>query len=213
MINNYWLQKNLYFLNFGSVREFQKYYGLEPDGVFGSKSASKMDYVIKNIQKALGCTMIDGMAGSETTRKTKEFQAKVGTLIVDGICGQATRNALENSEEWNFKHFKKEEFTCKCGCGQNNISYRLVGILEEIRTHFGNNPVIITSGCRCAKHNKNVGGVSSSQHIFGKATDFYIQNVNNDDVVNYCKQLVKQGILAYTYTNNSNMKGVTHINI
>lgn len=33
------------------------------------------------------------------------------------------------------------------------------------------------------------------------------------DVVNYCKQLVKQGILAYTYTNNSNMKGVTHINI
>ena len=30
MINNYWLQKNLYFLNFGSVREFQKYYGLEP---------------------------------------------------------------------------------------------------------------------------------------------------------------------------------------
>ena len=213
MINNYWLQKNLYFLNFANVKAFQKYYGLDVDGVFGSKSASKMDYVIKNIQKALGCTMIDGMAGSESTRKCKEYQAKVGNLIVDGICGEATRKALENSEEWHFKHFTKEEFTCKCGCGQNNISYRLVGILEEIRQHFGNNPIIITSACRCSAWNKKVGGVTSSKHIFGKGTDFYIQNVNNDEVVNYCKQLVKQGTLAYTYTNNSNMKGVTHINI
>ena len=55
MINNYWLQKNLYFLNFGSVREFQKYYGLAVDGVFGSKSASKMDYVIKNIRQIWLC--------------------------------------------------------------------------------------------------------------------------------------------------------------
>ena len=46
-----------------------------------------------------------------------------------------------------------------------------------------------------------------------KRTDGKLEYVYYDEVVNYCKQLVKQGTLAYTYTNNSNMKGVTHINI
>ena len=106
-----------------------------------------------------------------------------------------------------------QEFACKCGCGFDDINLRLVQILENIRCYFGYNPIIITSGCRCNSHNKEVGGVSGSRHVIGKAADFYVQNVHVNDVLKYCQTLVNQGILRYTYTNNSNMNGVVHIDI
>jgi uncharacterized protein YcbK (DUF882 family) len=49
--------------------------------------------------------------------------------------------------------------------------------LIEIRGEF-NSPLIITSGARCKVHNKAVGGSSNSQHLFGRAADFYMPDVN-----------------------------------
>jgi uncharacterized protein YcbK (DUF882 family) len=141
------------------------------------------------------------------------FRRKIG-LVPDGICGIKTREKLfQTSEIWNFQHFKKEEFNCKCGCGANNINHRLVQILEDIRFHFGGNPVIITSGTRCQKHNAAVGGIRGSKHLEGKAADFYIKNITTRNLLAYCQTLMKSGILNYTYTNSKNMKGVVHIDI
>lgn len=73
--------------------------------------------------------------------------------------------------DWkNLKHFKKEEFECKCGCGFNNINDELVLILENAR-EFANVPFKINCGVRCEKHNKEVGGVEDSAHIKGLAVD------------------------------------------
>lgn len=221
-------QTNLNFLNFNcgtpdgiygaktkeGIKRFQQYYGLTVDGIYGEKTNAKLIEIIKDIQSKIGCTMIDGIVGNETVTKCKEYQRNHG-LTPDGICGEKTRASLHNNNySWNdVKHFKKSEFACKDGCGYDDIDIRLVEILENIREHFGNKPIIITSGCRCAKHNAKVGGVQGSWHTKGKAIDFYIQCVPTSEVLNYCKQLVNQGKLRYTYTNNSNMNGVVHIDI
>ena len=71
------------------------------------------------------------------------------------------------------KNFNRYEFACKCGRGFDSVSLELVRGLQELRDQF-NEPVIITSGCRCVAWNKKVGGVVGSQHTLGNAADVRI---------------------------------------
>lgn len=196
-----------------AYRAFQRDFGLVSDGIYGNATNNKLVSVIQDIQRKLGVTA-DGVAGANTIAKCKEFQRANG-LTPDGICGPATRNKLNSGGiSWdNIPHFKKSEMTCKCGCGLNNTDLRLMQVLEQIRSHFGGKPVIITSGCRCSKHNKTVGGVQGSRHVLGKAADIYIKGVPTSQLLNYCQSLVNQGLLRYTYTNSKNMNGIVHIDI
>ncbi len=68
------------------------------------------------------------------------------------------------------KHFIKEEFACRCGCGLDDISPLLVKMLEDARERAGI-PFTVTSGCRCESHNKIVGGSPTSNHLKGEAVD------------------------------------------
>ena len=127
-----------------------------------------------------------------------------------------TRSKLNQTTSYawfDFPHFRKQEFACRCGCGYDNINLKVVKILEEIRAHFGGKPVIVTSGCRCEKHNKKVGGIKGSKHLEGLACDFYIKGVSTQDLLNYTTSLMAKRHIKYTYTNNKNMKGVVHINL
>lgn len=67
------------------------------------------------------------------------------------------------------KNFTTEEFACKCGCGLDNISPKLVNMLQQVRDIIGK-PMNITSGCRCRTHNakKSVGGKPDSAHLPNK---------------------------------------------
>jgi zinc D-Ala-D-Ala carboxypeptidase len=67
------------------------------------------------------------------------------------------------------KYFDAEEFTCKCGCGDQTMDSQFLAQLENAREYAGI-PFIITSGKRCAKHNKTCGS-SSDNHPSGKASD------------------------------------------
>ncbi|MCP4527502.1 MAG: serine/threonine protein kinase [Aestuariibacter sp.] len=62
-------------------------------------------------------------------------------------------------------HFDSSEFLCKCGCGRGEPPLYLVDALEWLRAILGNHPIKITSGYRCTKHNKAVGGVRKSTHV------------------------------------------------
>ena len=209
MLSSYWRNENLHFLNC-NVKEFQELVHITADNIYGVITNQALVEYIKLIQQKLGCTIIDGLVGKETKQKCRDFQ-KENNLKVDAICGEQTREKL--FDNWNFPHFKKEEFNCKCGCNLNLTNQKIVSILENIREHFGNNPVIITSGTRCQKHNKDVGGASGSRHLTGKAVDFYIPGVDVNQILLYCQELVRKGILRYTYTNNTNMNGCIHIDI
>jgi len=69
------------------------------------------------------------------------------------------------------KYFRKIEFSCKCGCGFDDISTRLTDIAYAIRVVL-DKPLVITSGCRCIKHNETIRGASEkSLHTRGEAID------------------------------------------
>ena len=53
---------------------------------------------------------------------------------------------------------------------QDNM-FRLLKILEDIRTLFFDEPIYITSFYRNKRHNKKVGGVANSYHLLGAAVD------------------------------------------
>ena len=199
MLSTLWIQKDLNYLGYkagaednvygtdtkNAVKSFQSDFKLVVDGIYGVKTEGRLLYIVKKSQEILGVTA-DGLAGVETNKAHDELR--------------------------NIKHFNIHEFDCGCGCGFNHIDMRLVKILDMIRDHFGK-PLIITSGVRCVNYNKKVGGVSNSMHIKNKAADFYVQGVPVNQVLDFCKLLVSQRVLGYTYTNNTNMRGAVHIDI
>ena len=196
MLTTLWLQKDLNFLGYNAgtedgimgkntrkaVQSFQKDFGLDVDGIPGNDTCGRLTRVIKECQSILG-TSQDGLAGYDTKTKYADF---------NGI-----------------QYFKYGEFTCHCGCGYNTVDIRLVKILDDIRKHYGR-AAIITSGVRCEKHNKEVGGVAGSWHTKRKAADFYINGISSSELNRYCSILRDQGLLRYCYAIDS---GAVHIDI
>lgn len=83
-------------------------------------------------------------------------------------------------DEFLSPHFKRSEFACRCGCGfglaDGDVDPRLVAALEEFRRRLGNVPVVISSGCRCLKHNAGVpGSAEKSYHTKGMAADVRVK--------------------------------------
>jgi GH25 family lysozyme M1 (1,4-beta-N-acetylmuramidase) len=69
-------------------------------------------------------------------------------------------------------HFNAQEFRCKCGQAHEIlIDNTLISKLEQIFTNLNCSKIIVTSGYRCAKHDKAVGGSGSGQHTKGTAAD------------------------------------------
>ena len=78
------------------------------------------------------------------------------------------------------KWFKEKEFACKC-CGQlpplarENVKALVSEVLDPVREKLGM-PIVVNSGYRCERHNKDVGGVRNSQHLRGEAADIHCQD-------------------------------------
>ena len=85
--------------------------------------------------------------------------------------------------------FRVREFRCRDGTDTILIDEGLVVLLQCIREHFGK-PVTITSGYRTASHNTRVGGYKSSQHLLGRAADFYVEGVPVATVAAYAEILL-----------------------
>jgi hypothetical protein len=73
-------------------------------------------------------------------------------------------------------YFDLSEFSCKCGCGFCEPDSRLIDALNVIRGKLGA-PIIVTSGCRCQKHNRIVGGTPDSVHLRGTAADIKSKDI------------------------------------
>lgn len=53
---------------------------------------------------------------------------------------------------------------------RHNLTLLVERILDPLREAWGA-PIIVTSGYRCPKLNKAVGGAKTSQHMYGQAAD------------------------------------------
>ncbi len=84
------------------------------------------------------------------------------------------------------KHFNRAEFLCKCGCGFSTADIELIAVLEDVREKLG--PVRINSACRCATHNKAVGGAPDSEHLRGTAADIVVDGISAATVYDYLTQ-------------------------
>lgn len=91
---------------------------------------------------------------------------------------------------------------------KKNMEILIVSVLDPIREAYGK-PIVVTSGYRCDKLNKAVGGAKASQHRWGQAAD--IRSVSDDPnenkvifdialrLINEGKILVGQLIDEYNY--------------
>jgi len=68
-----------------------------------------------------------------------------------------------------------------------------VDVLQPIRDAWGQ-PIVVTSGYRCPRLNKAVGGVANSQHVYGQAADIKAANPADNGKLFACiRKLVKDG--------------------
>ena len=73
---------------------------------------------------------------------------------------------------------------------QVDTAAELAAFMERCRTHFGGQPVLITSGYRPPAVNRSVGGASGSEHLYDApnvgAVDFYIQGQSIQALQDWC---------------------------
>ena len=95
-------------------------------------------------------------------------------------------------------NFNSSEFDCHGSgcCSSTLVDDKLVTYLQQIREHFGK-PVNISSGYRCAIHNKNIGGATNSRHSKGQAADIYISGVAPAEIAKYAESIGILGIGLY----------------
>lgn len=188
-----------------ATEKFQRENGLDADCIFGVLTEAKTIEIIAGIQEALSVA-VDGLAGENTKAATMKYQQANG-LQVDGIAGKETRAALEQEGDWwdRIEYFHRSEFKCNCGgkyCNGYPVEMRraVVQVADRVRKHFGA-PAYVSSGIRCTQHNANVGGVSNSRHLYGRAMDFCISGKTAQQVLAYVQS---QPEIRYAYAIDSN---------
>lgn len=76
--------------------------------------------------------------------------------------------------EWRWLHFSEKEMACHC-CGKCEVNEPFMDRLEKLRK-LHNKPMNVTSGYRCSKHDKEVGG--KGNHTTGCAVDISVASGN-----------------------------------
>ncbi len=111
-----------------------------------------------------------------------------------------TMQELCKSETANRLGIKNSLETCKplyknniiCGFEDNDDLHKIANnmfdlctnVLEPLRKAL-NKPIIITSGYRGSRLNKQIGGAKNSQHCSGKAVDFVVKDMDTKEVFDF----------------------------
>lgn len=77
-----------------------------------------------------------------------------------------------------------------------NLSLLVSNILDPLREKYGK-PIKVTSGYRCQRLNKLVGGSQNSQHLYGMAADIVPLCNNTRKERKYLFQLIQQMNLPF----------------
>lgn len=69
---------------------------------------------------------------------------------------------------------------------------KLANQLQRVRDEL-NRTVKVNSGYRSPEHNKKIGGVPDSQHVFGRAADIVVDGVSPKKVFETIETLISRG--------------------
>ena len=99
----------------------------------------------------------------------------------------------------------------------------VTNILDPLREAYGK-PIVVTSGFRCPRLNRAVGGVAKSQHMKGEAADIRTLSDRPSDNKKLFDLIIKLGLpydqcideygynwIHVSYTNQGNRRQILHI--
>lgn len=89
---------------------------------------------------------------------------------------------MQLTEHFNLKEFLHNGDTDGLTIKSITNLTALAHELEHARVFLGNIPIHITSGFRTVPHNKAIGGVPFSQHLYGRAADFVVPGLTPTQV-------------------------------
>lgn len=95
----------------------------------------------------------------------------------------------KDGETYLTKNFRVKEFACQDGSDTVFVAVRLPMVLQYIRMRCGK-AVNINSGFRTEPHNKAVGGVAGSQHLYGTAADITVKGVTPKQLAAYAREIM-----------------------
>lgn len=142
------------------------------DGIWGPQS--------QMAERAFRSACMNGADGTEAA-----FQQRLREVVGSGECIQKTDDFWQE-----IRWFRRGEFACHCGrCGgfPAEPEEALVRAAEWLRESCGS-VIVVSSGVRCADHNRAVGGVSNSRHLRGKAMDFCVAGKTAAQVLQTLRQ-------------------------
>ncbi|MBE6965755.1 MAG: DUF882 domain-containing protein [Ruminococcaceae bacterium] len=176
--------------------------------------ATRENVAVRNNYYAKSGSVVKHMKKDERVRIVSSFRNSVGNLwyktsdgnyifsdnLVEsqattayGDTGIVTFSKSSDGGIYLTRNFKVAEFACKDGSDEIPIDMELVGWLQEIREHFGAS-VTITSGYRSPSHNKKIGGVADSYHLYGRAADIVVAGHTPKEVAQYAASIGVRGI-------------------
>lgn len=85
------------------------------------------------------------------------------------------------------ENFDSEELACKC-CGACHLDQNLIDGLQKLRDKIGK-PIYVLSGYRCFKHNDEIGGAPTSQHMYGRAADIQCNEIPPKQLMDIAKTI------------------------
>ena len=117
-----------------------------------------------------------------------------GTVVAVLINRQRVIHNLKNMQL--SKNFSLDEFVITGtgienvpGEGEiSNLQALVQSILQPLRDYLGK-PIIITSGYRSPLVNSAIGGSKTSQHVNGEASDFHVEGLTNQQIIDAIRRL------------------------
>ena len=155
-----------------NLLQYLGYYKDIPDDLYGPKTLAAITK-FQTVYEKMG---IDGIHSPQLEAALIDAVA-TGQYFNPEEASQQPEKAPDSDDFWaDIKHFKREEFRCKCGgkyCDGFPVEpdEELVRKLDAIREHFGV-PFRPTSAIRCEQYNDSLPDSSpTSQHMTGRAAD------------------------------------------
>lgn len=124
---------------------------------------------------------------------------------------------MQLSENFRLKVFTNSATALRLGIKNipgvkeiENIERLCSTILQPVRERFGK-PIKITSGFRCPRLNKAVGGSKSSQHLYGEAADIVCGN--NFELWNLIKSMIEEKTITVGQLINEKNLNWIHVSL
>ncbi len=132
-----------------------------------------------------GVRQLDTLYALDTTGEFHESDDELMQLASAGGLARLTPRGLRRQHD-------KVQTAC--------FKPELVRLLSKVRSHYGKE-VIVTSGYRSIKHNRNVGGARSSRHTTCQAADIQVPGVSKWQLAKYVRTISgRGGVGTYCHT-------------